>query len=77
MKHLKTLGTVVASALSALALALAPGLANAALPAAVGTSITSMQTDSLALADLVWPPLIALTAVAIVMKMFKRFSSKI
>jgi len=53
------------------------GSAHAALPTAIGTELTSVQTDGLALADLVWPVLIALFGATLIMKLFKRFASKI
>lgn len=53
------------------------GSAIAALPAGVSTGITEVQTDGLALADLVWPAVIGLTGASILMKLFKRFSGKI
>lgn len=50
--------------------------AFAALPAVVGTTITSVQTDALALADLVWPFLLTLLGVVLLMKYAKRFIGK-
>lgn len=57
--------------------ALVAGSANAALPAVIGTELTSLQTDGLALADLVWPVLIALFGAVLLMKLAKRFMSKV
>jgi hypothetical protein len=53
------------------------GAAVAALPAVIGTTLDSVETDALALADLVWPILVALFGVVLLMKLFKRLSSKI
>ena len=55
----------------------AVGSAAAALPAAVGTALTALETDANALFDLVWPILIGLTGVVILMKLFKRGANKI
>lgn len=51
--------------------------AFAELPAAVGTGITGVQTDALALQALIWVPLIAITAGFVMMKIFKRGANKI
>jgi len=51
--------------------------ANAALPAIVGTTMTGIQTDGLALIDLIWPVVGAITGGFILFKLFKRGSSKI
>lgn len=58
-------------------LALAGAQAHAALPAIIGTTIDSVETDALALADLVWPVLVGLFGAVLLMKLFKRLSSKI
>lgn len=52
-------------------------VANAALPAAIGTALTEVQADGLALADLVWPVIIAIFGALLLMKLFKRFGTKI
>lgn len=70
----KKFGTKVAVAAS---LAVASVSSFAALPAAIGTSLTAVETDGLALADLVWPVLISLFGATLIMKLFKRFGSKI
>ncbi len=49
--------------------------ASAALPTAAGTAFTSLQTDVLALIDLAWPPMIAITVGFIILRMFKRAAS--
>jgi hypothetical protein len=53
------------------------GSTMAALPAVVGTTLTGIQTDGLALVDLVWPVVGAVTGAFILFKLFKRGSSKI
>lgn len=72
----KNAKTIVLAMVATL-LMLAVGLAEAALPAIVGTTITAVQTDGLALVDLVWPAVGALTGAFILIKLFKRGSSKI
>lgn len=59
------------------ALALFGASAYAALPAVIGTSLTTVQTDGLALIDLVWPVVGAVTGGFILFKLFKRGTSKI
>lgn len=51
--------------------------ANAALSAAIGTTLSGIQADGLALIDLVWPVVGAVTGGFILFKLFKRGSSKI
>lgn len=51
--------------------------AMAALPAGIATELTAIQTDGLALADLVWPVLLILLGAAILMKLAKRFLGKV
>ena len=51
--------------------------AAAALPAAIGTQLTQVQADGLALADLVWPVVITLFGALVLFKLFKRFGSQI
>jgi hypothetical protein len=53
------------------------GTANATLPAVVGTTLTAIQTDGLALIDLVWPVVGAVTGGFILFKLFKRGAAKI
>lgn len=57
--------------------ALFAGVASADLPAAISTELATIQSDGLALADLVWPVVIALVGATVLMKLFKRFASKI
>lgn len=51
--------------------------AHAALPAAIATEFNKVQEDGLALADLVWPILLALFGAVLLMKLAKRFGSKV
>jgi len=51
--------------------------ANAALPDGVATGFTTLQTDGLAMADLAWPVVIALTVAVILFKLYKRFIGKV
>lgn len=51
--------------------------AHAALPGAIATEFDKVQADGLALADLVWPILLALFGAVLLMKLAKRFGSKI
>ncbi|MBI2779419.1 MAG: hypothetical protein HYX62_06525 [Gammaproteobacteria bacterium] len=50
------------------------GVANAALPAVIDTSIT---TDALALIDKGWPLLIAIFGGMLFMRLFKRVGNKV
>jgi hypothetical protein len=52
------------------------GAANATLNAGVATGFTSLQTDALALVDLVWPVTIAVTVAFIILSLFKKAASK-
>ena len=58
-------------------LAVASVSSFAALPTAIGTSLTAVETDGLALVDLVWPVVISLFGATLLIKLFKRFASKI
>ena len=51
--------------------------AEAALSSAIAATLTGIQTDGLALVDLVWPVVGAITGAFILFKLFKRGSSKI
>ena len=51
--------------------------ANAALPDGVSVGFTQVQTDGLAMADLAWPVVIALTVAVILFKLYKRFIGKV
>jgi len=58
---------------------LAAGIASAhaELPAVIGTEFAKVQANGLALADLVWPILLALFGAVLLMKLAKRFGSKV
>ena len=51
--------------------------AHAALPAVVGTTLTEIQTDALALIDLLWPVILAVMGAFILIKLVKRGGNKI
>lgn len=51
--------------------------AFAALPAVIGTTLTSIQSDASDLADLVWPVILGIMGFLILMKLAKRFGGKI
>lgn len=53
------------------------GLAAAALPPEVGTSLTTIQTDAGAMFALVFPVVAAIVGLVVVVKLFKRFVSKV
>lgn len=76
MKKLMKHGRTVAKAAMASVGLLAISSANAAVPAVVGTEITSMQTDALALVDLIWPLVVAITGAIFLIKIFKRGAAK-
>jgi len=63
--------------MSLLTMMVGVGIAEAALPAVVGTTITGISTDGLALIDLVWPVVGAIVGGFILIKLFKRGASKI
>lgn len=63
--------------LAVLALVSAVGAVHAALPAGVQTGLNGINTDLGALVDMVWPVIIAGVAAVVIMKLFKRFVSKI
>jgi len=75
MKKLKRLAVYV-SGFVALALLTAES-ANAALSTAIGTTLTGIQTDGLALVDLIWPVVGGIVGAFIMFKLFKRGASKI
>ncbi|TPQ24992.1 major coat protein [Methylomonas koyamae] len=66
MKFLKVLVAVFS-----LALGVVP-FTEAALPTAAATAFTTIQTDILALVDLAWPLMIAVTIAFIIMRLFKK-----
>ena len=51
--------------------------AEAALSTAIGTTLTAVQVDGLALVDLLWPVIGAITGAFILFKLFKRGASKV
>lgn len=51
--------------------------AYATLPAVVGTTLDGIETDGLALIDLVWPVVGSIVGGFILIKIFKRGTSKI
>lgn len=56
---------------------LAAQSASAALSAEVGTGLTAIQTDALALVDLIWPVVVAVTVAFVMFKIFKRGVAKV
>lgn len=50
--------------------------AQAALNAGVSTAFTTLQTDGLALVDLAWPVVTALTVAFIIIGLFKKAANK-
>lgn len=50
--------------------------AQAALNAGVAAGFTGLQTDALALVDLVWPVVIAVTVAFIILGLFKKAANK-
>jgi len=48
----------------------------AALPAAVGTAFTSLETDIASLEGLIWSVVILITFALILIRVFKRFANK-
>lgn len=53
------------------------GPVHAALPAGISSGLTGIQADLASLVDLVWPVVIAAVAAIVILKLFKRFASKI
>lgn len=53
------------------------GSAVAAIPAVVGTTLTSVETDALAMIDLVWPIVLSIFGGLLLIKLFKRAGNKI
>lgn len=53
------------------------GSAVAAIPAIVGTTLTGVQTDGLAMIDLVWPVVVTIFGGILLITLFKRAGSKI
>jgi len=67
--YMKNGGAVVAGLVGSV------GAANAALPAAVATAFTDLQTDALDLVDLAWTAVVPITIAFIILRMFKRAAS--
>ena len=57
--------------------ALLAGSASAELPAGVSTAMTAIQTDALAMVDLAWPVVTAITVAFVLFKIFKRVVAKV
>lgn len=78
-KALIVIGGRLKAVRGAVAVALAAGAASAhaALPAVVGTTLTEIETDGTALADLVWPIMLGFLGLSILMKLSKRFGNKV
>lgn len=55
----------------------APVAVFAALPAGVATAMGTLETDGLALIDLVWAPVAALVVGFIIIKLFKRGAKQV
>lgn len=51
--------------------------ASAALPTAVGTTITAIEADGQAIFALIFPVVGAFLGLTVVIKLFKRFSNKV
>lgn len=51
--------------------------ASAALSTEIGTGLTAISTDALALVDLVWPVVVSVTGAFIIFKLFKRGVAKV
>jgi hypothetical protein len=52
------------------------GTAEAALNAGVATAFTALETDALALIDLIWPVVTAVTVGFIIIQLFKKGAGK-
>ena len=75
MKHLTTCTKFGAKVLTGTLIA--AGSAMAALPAEIGTGLTAMQADALALQALLWPVVIAVAVGFVLFAIFKRGVSKV
>lgn len=67
----------IALVLGTAAALLYDGIAAAALSTEVGTAITGLQTDALALVDLVWPMVAAVSVAFVIFKLYKRGINKV
>lgn len=70
----KKYGVLMASIVGLFVAAVSP--AHAVLNAGVAAGFTSLQTDALALVDLVWPVVIAVTVAFIILGLFKKAAAK-
>lgn len=68
-KIFKKIGLIAVSFLASI------GLANAALPASATAAFTTLETDTLAMVDLAWPVMVAITVAFILLRVFKRAAS--
>lgn len=75
MKLQKNKVLVVVASAAGLAVASLPAMA--ALPAAVGTTVTAIQADGQAIFDLIFPVVGAFIGLTVVITLFKRFSKKV
>jgi len=57
--------------------ALYSAASQAALSSEISTGLTSIQTDALALVDLMWPVVIAISVAFLMFKIYKRGVSKL
>lgn len=73
---LSPFAVVLSFVLGFMSLFFAP-IASAALPAVAATTLDAIETDGLALIDLVWPVLGSILGGFILIKLFKRGASKI
>lgn len=74
---LQALSTRFARFAAPVALVAVPGISSAAVPAAVGTTLTSIQADALSMIDLVWPVVLAVVGGMILIKVAKRVLGKV
>lgn len=58
--------------ISGLVALFAASSANAALPAALGTSMSAIETDALAAVDLGWPIVLSITGAFVLFRIVKR-----
>jgi len=68
---MKTLKNLFLAGITALGL-LTSSVSSAAIPAVIGTTITSVQTDALGVIDLVWPFVLAILGSFVLFKIVKR-----
>lgn len=74
MKMLQKIALMTFASLALLLGVMAP--AQAALNAGVSGAFTQLQTDGLALVDLAWPVVTALTVAFIIIGLFKKAANK-